>query len=116
MHVLVQDQVAGDFGGAVRIGLPVTNQDLDIVLAGGGIEPVGEELLDLLDGPAVGGAEVRKRPGGRGHDANLDGPCGARDPGCTDRRRRDPSADSFENRPAGRRYEMIAQFDHDFLP
>ena len=45
MHSLVQDQVAGDFSGAVRIGLAVANQDLDIVVSRSSVlEPVGEQL------------------------------------------------------------------------
>ncbi len=59
-----QNKFAGDGGGAVRVGLVVANDQLDIVFLSADVQPLGQMLLHLLDRPAFrfakGGADARE--------------------------------------------------------
>ena len=73
MHFVVDDQLAGHFGGAVGIGLTVANDDLDIDRAIGGLDAATKNVIDLLDDKIVGFGKGGERAGLGRHITDLDG-------------------------------------------
>ena len=73
VDAVVGDEVAGDRGRAVRVGLRVLHDELDRVrLPVAALEAVLDGGLPLLDAERVGLAERRQRAGERRDEADLD--------------------------------------------
>jgi hypothetical protein len=68
------DQVAGDGGGPVGVGLAVLDQDLDRVGGAADPQPVLEGRPDAVQDEGVGLAEAGQGPGLGADVAELDGP------------------------------------------
>jgi hypothetical protein len=73
VHAVIGDEVTGDGGGTVRVGLGVLDDELDRVdLTVAALEAVLDGRLPLLDAPGVRDAERGERTGERRHEADLD--------------------------------------------
>ena len=75
VDLVVDDQLLGDLGGAVRIGLAVLDDDLDRARGVADLEAALGRLAELAEDEVVGLGEGGERPGLRADVAELDRSC-----------------------------------------
>src|SRR5690606_37772720 len=72
VHLVAVDQLTGDLGGPVGVGLGVLDDDLDPALPAARGEAVPQRFGDLLDHEVVGAGEAGQRAGLRADVTDLE--------------------------------------------